>query len=299
MGRSACSLPGVTQRDSLLRWYRSRRAAYPWRVRSEPYHVLVSEVMLQQTQASRVVPAYGRFLRRFPTVHVLARASRAEVLRAWDGLGYNRRAVALSEAGKAIVRDYEGRLPSDPTELSRLPGVGPYTAAAVASISYGVAVPAVDTNVRRVTARFLLGSEPHAVSPAVIHGAARRWLDRRNPGAWNQAVMDLGRQVCRPQPRCVACPLSTSCRFRAAGGTPNRPVRRDTQFKGSFRQVRGRVIAILRARPSASLETLASAMSEPVLRVAEAVATLRAEGLLHAGPAAVAGRPRGRVALAE
>jgi A/G-specific adenine glycosylase len=272
---------------------------YPWRIRPEPYHILVSEMMLQQTQASRVVPAYRRFLRRFPTLEVLARTSRADVLRAWDGLGYNRRAVALSEAAKAIVRDHDGRVPADPRELMNLPGVGPYTASAVASISYGVPVPAIDTNVRRVTARFLLGREPHAVSPSDIHSAAKRWLDRRNPGAWNQAVMDLGREACRRLPRCEACPLSSSCCFRAEGGSANRPARRNTQFDGSFRQVRGRVIAILRARPSARLETLASAIGEPVPRVAEAVAVLKAEGLLRASAAAVAGQPRGRVALAE
>jgi A/G-specific adenine glycosylase len=261
--------------------------------------VLVSEVMLQQTQASRVVPAYRRFLRRFPTVDVLAHASRAEVLRAWDGLGYNRRAVALSEAAKAIVRDHDGRVPSDLPELMRLPGVGSYTASAVASISYGVPVPAIDTNVRRVSARFLLGREPHAVSPSAIYGAAKRWLDRQNPGAWNQAVMDLGREVCRPIPRCPSCPLSSSCRFRAEGESSSRPVRRRTQFEGSFRQLRGQVVATLRARPSASLETLAAAIGQPVPRVAEAVSALKAEGLVRAGTAALSARPRGRVSLAE
>jgi A/G-specific adenine glycosylase len=261
--------------------------------------VLVSEVMLQQTQASRVVPAYRRFLRRFPTVDVLAHASRAEVLRAWDGLGYNRRAVALSEAAKAIVRDHDGRVPSDLPELMRLPGVGSYTASAVASIGYGAPAPAIDTNVRRVVARFLLGDEPHDVVPADLRSAATRWLDRRNPGAWNQAVMDLGREVCRPTPRCAACPLSSSCRFRAEGRSPNRPVRRRTQFEGSSRQVRGQVIAMLRARPSASLQTLGAAIGQPVARVAEAVSALKAEGLVRAGAAALTGRPRGRVSLAE
>src|SRR5438876_715357 len=128
--------------------------------------------MLQQTQAARVAPAFGRFVERFPTVRDLAAAPRAEVLRAWAGLGYNRRAVALSEAARAIVRDHSGRVPSDPAALQRLPGVGPYTAAAVASLAYGVPAPALDTNVRRVVARARVGTEPHEVRAGDLRSAA-------------------------------------------------------------------------------------------------------------------------------
>lgn len=292
------SLPRVNVRAPLVRWYRSRREAYPWRVRPEPYRVLVSEFMLQQTQASRVVPAYRRFLRRFPSLVALSRAPRAEVIRAWRGLGYNRRALALSEAARIIVREHGGRIPSDLKDLARLPGVGPYTAAAVASISYGVPVPAIDTNARRIIARAVLGAESHETSTALIRSLAGEWLDRRDPGGWNQALMDLGRKVCRPAPRCSLCPLLDGCRFRARGRSPDAPPRRQKPFLGSFRQVRGRVVEILRDRPT-TLAALSLAAGEPIWRVAEAVAALDSEGLVRASVAALDGRARGRVALRE
>ena len=263
-----------------------------------PYRVLVSEFMLQQTQASRVVPAYRRFLKRFPTVAALARASRADVIRAWRGLGYNRRAVALSEAAKSIVCDHGGRVPSDAGSLARLPGVGPYTAAAVASLAYGAAVPAVDTNVRRIVARALLGTESHEASPVRIKKAAEDWLDPRDPAGWNQALMDLGREVCRPTPRCSACPLENHCVFRGRGRSPSAPLRHQKPFPGSFRQVRGRVIESLRHGPS-TLEALSRATGAPISRVAQAVAALDAEGMVRATSGALKGRGRGRVSLHE
>jgi A/G-specific adenine glycosylase len=288
----------VNDRTLLLRWYRPRREVYPWRVRPEPYRVLVSEFMLQQTQVSRVVPAYRRFLKRFPTVGALARATRGEVIREWQGLGYNRRAVALSETARAIVRDHAGHVPPDPEVLIFFPGVGPYTAAAVASLAYGKAVPAVDANARRIVARAHLGAEADEVSPRTIEELAAQWLDRRDPAGWNQALMDLGREVCRATPRCSICPLADGCRFRARGRSPGEPVRRQKPFAGSFRQLRGRVIEVLRERP-ATLESLAKAASEPMARVSEAVAALEAEGLVQAGPRALDGRARGRVSLRE
>jgi A/G-specific adenine glycosylase len=278
--------------------------AYPWRFRVDPYRVLVSEVMLQQTQASRVVPAYLRFLGAFPTVHALAASPRSAVVRAWAGLGYNRRAVALSEAARMIVRDFDGRVPRQPELLAQLPGVGPYTAAAVASLAYGVPVAAVDTNLRRVLSRALLGVEADEISPATISKVAARWMDGQRPGAWNQALMDLGREVCRPLPRCGICPLRSLCLLRRSGTPTASALRRVSRqsvqapFEGSFRQVRGRVVAALRDRPSASLSSLARATGEPLARVAEAVAALSREGLVRAGPAALAGRAAGRARLA-
>jgi A/G-specific adenine glycosylase len=254
--------------------------------------------MLQQTQASRVVPAYRSFLRRFPSVAELARAPRAEVIRAWRGLGYNRRAMALSEAARAIVREHRGLVPSDPNDLARLPGVGPYTAAAVASLGFGAAVPAVDTNVRRIVARALFGAEPHETTPVRIEKAAVDWLDPGDPAGWNQALMDLGREVCRPTPRCSACPLEGHCVFRWTGRSTSAPPRRQKPFPGSFRQVRGRVVESLRRGPS-TLGALSRAAGEPISRVAEAVAALDAEGMVRATPGALEGRGRGRVSLRE
>jgi len=259
--------------------------------------VLVSEVMLQQTQVRRVVPAYLRFLDGFPTPAVLAGAPLADVLRAWSGLGYNRRAAALWKAAGAIVAQHGAAVPSDPAVLARLPGIGPYTAAAVASVAYGVAVPAVDTNVRRVVARARLGREPSEVPAAQVVEAAASWLDRDAPGAWNQALMDLGRELCRPEPACAGCPLRATCRFRAAGRVAIHPPRRGEPFQGSMRQVRGRIVEELRAVPEASVGGLARRCREPVDRVAAAVSALASDGLVRAGPAALAGRAGGRVRL--
>ncbi len=259
--------------------------------------------MLQQTQASRVTPAFVRFLRAFPTVERLAAAPMAEVMREWRGLGYNRRAVALSRAARAIVRDHGGRIPADPATLRGLPGVGPYTAAAVASIAHGSVVPAVDTNVRRVVARAAFGQEPVSVHPATVADEAARWIDRRDPGEWNQAVMDLGREVCRPVPRCGQCPLAPACRWRARPSdgrlTAPSPRRGPPPFEGSTRQLRGRIVSHLADCGWVSLAELSGANDQPISHVASAVRTLVADGLVHAGPSALRGSPGGRVRLAD
>jgi A/G-specific adenine glycosylase len=286
-------------RKALVTWYRPRRRAYPWRRTRDPYAVLVSEVMLQQTQAPRVQLAYDRFLARFPTTLDLAHASRADVLRAWNGLGYNRRAVALSEAARTIVSNHAGAVPSERDELRALPGIGPYTAAAVASIAYGVPVAAVDTNVRRVVARVHLGSEAHEADGRRIRELADDWLDREAPGEWNQALMDLGREVCRAIPRCSVCPLAEGCRFLATGAVPRPSPRRQGRFDGSSRQVRGAVVRALRERSPSSLGAIAAKTGLEPARVAGVLGDLHREGLVIAGGAALQGRPGGRVRLSD
>jgi A/G-specific adenine glycosylase len=287
----------VDDRATLLAWFEPRRSLYPWRGERDAYRVLVSEVMLQQTQVARIVPAYGRFLERFPDARALAAASKAEVIRAWGNLGYNRRAVALWNAARRVMRDHAGLFPSDTAALRDLPGVGPYTAAAVASLAFGAPEPTLDTNSRRVVARARLGREPHDVPPVELHAEAASWLDRRDPGSWNQALMDLGREACRPVPRCAACPLRASCRFRRSGRTASPARRRAERYEGSTREARGRVVAVLRTRPSSSLRGLAASTGIPLESVAAAVAGLVDDGLVAAGPAALAGRPGGRVRL--
>jgi A/G-specific adenine glycosylase len=254
--------------------------------------------MLQQTQAVRVTRAFAPFLSRFPSIRALADAPRAEVVRAWEGLGYNRRAVRLSDAARAIVRDHGGRVPSDPATLAALPGIGPYTAAAVASIAFGRPVPAIDVNARRVVGRVLLGAEGTDLAGPDVRAAAERWLDRRDPAGWNQAVMDLGRAVCRPVPRCAECPLVRACEYRARGGGASPAPRRQQPFEGSFRQVRGAVVSALRRTRAATLTSLARSTGHSLEKVALAVADLERDGLVRAGPAARSGRPGGRVALA-
>ena len=265
-----------------MAWFLANDPGYPWRGLHDPFAVLVSEIMLQQTQASRVAEAFPGFMRRFPDVRALAAASRADVLRAWGGLGYARRAASLQDAARSIVRDLGGLVPSDLPTLLALPGVGPYTASAVASIVFGVPVAAVDTNVRKVMARVAFGREPDEVPAADVAAAAARWLPREAPGEWNQAVMDLGRAVCLPAPRCDACPLAAVCRFRANGRTGRRSGRSQRAFEGSMRQARGGVLRELRGRDrAATIQAIASALGYAMPRVDLAVDALERDGLVE------------------
>ena len=280
------SLP-ASARVAVWEWYAPRARAYAWR-RGHPnaYRTLVSELMLQQTQAARVEPAFRAFVRRFPTVASLARASRADVVRAWGGLGYNRRAVSLHAAAQTVMRDHAGRVPTDVEALRTLSGVGPYTAAAVASIAGGEPVAAIDVNVRRIVGRVGFGDGP-ATGP-LVDATAGRWVDREDPGGWNQALMDLGREHCRAVPRCDGCPLRRVCRWRRshpAGAQIDRGPNRQGRFAGSMREVRGRVVDVLRARPSAGVGTLARETGFDDGRVAEAL-----EGLLRDGVVERSGR---------
>jgi A/G-specific adenine glycosylase len=278
-------------REALRAWYAPRRGAYPWRQTRDPYAIWVSEVMLQQTQAARVVPAYRSFLRRFPTVRALAAAPRRDVVAEWGGLGYNRRAVRLSEAARAIDRGHDGRIPRAKDELLQLPGVGPYTAAAVASMGFGEPVAVVDTNVRRVVSRVHLEIDGHEASAKEVWALADAWLDREDPATWNQALMDLGREVCRPKPHCDACPLARVCRFRLSGAVARRGPRRQGPFEGSTRQVRGAVVAALRSNPSLTPARLAVETGFARDRIDAAVGTLLVDGLVEVGS--------GRVRLAS
>ncbi|MEX2203108.1 MAG: hypothetical protein WD965_03360 [Actinomycetota bacterium] len=190
-------------------------------------------------------------------------------------------------------------MPRDPELLRRLPGIGAYTAAAVASLAFGEPVAALDTNVRRIVARVWAGRDAEEIAPADLRELAGRWLDRDDPSTWNQALMDLGREICRPLPRCDVCPIAFGCRFLAEGAMPSAARRRQGRFEGSSRQVRGAVVDALRRSGSSSLDAIARGTGFPSDRIREAVETLRRDGLVHAGPAALAGRPAGRVRLAR
>jgi A/G-specific adenine glycosylase len=256
---------------------------YAWRRgRPSAYRTLVSELMLQQTQAGRVEPLFRAFIRRFPTVAALARASRADVLRAWAGLGYNRRAVYVHAAAQAVMGDHRGRVPTDVDALRSLPGVGTYTAAAVASIAGGEPVAAIDVNVRRIVGR--VGFGDGSPSAAAVDAAAARWVDRDDPGGWNQALMDIGREHCRAIPRCDGCPLVPACRWRRSHrvGTPvQRTTRRQGRFDGSMRQVRGRVVDVLRMSPSAARDTLVRETGFDAGRIAVALDGLVRDGVVE------------------
>ncbi|MCM2332505.1 MAG: A/G-specific adenine glycosylase [Anaeromyxobacteraceae bacterium] len=209
-------------RRRLLAWYDAAARPLPWRLPrggAEPYRVWLAEAMSQQTQVSRVIPYYHRFLARWPTLPALAAADEAEVLAAWSGLGYYARARALHRAAREAVARHGG-LPSTLEALRALPGFGPYTAGAVASIAFGVPAPAVDGNVVRVLSRLeLVEGPPEArASRQRVAALAAALVDGPRPGDWNQALMELGATICvKPAPRCQRCPVASACRARAAG----------------------------------------------------------------------------------
>jgi len=202
-------------RRALLRWYRHRARALPWRQSKDPYAVWVSEVMLQQTQIETVIPYYQRFLREFPTARRLARAPLERVLELWSGLGYYRRARNLHQAAQELAVTYDGQFPGDLKQARSLPGVGDYTARAVLSIAYNKPFTVLDGNVARVMARFLAlgGSLPEPRFRHAIEQNLDLLLSRRSPGNFNQALMELGQTLCLPRsPRCSLCPLRRWCR---------------------------------------------------------------------------------------
>lgn len=216
--------------SALLDWYDGHARDLPWRSKDpDPYGVLVSEFMLQQTQVVTVVPYWRRFMRRFPTPAALARASEDEVLKAWEGMGYYGRARRLHQAAREIQERYGGRVPDDLEALRRLPGVGDYTAAAVASIAFGQPVAAVDGNVMRVVARLYAVEEPIdcSVGKKRVKDLAARLLPASRPGDFNQAIMELGALICTPRrPQCHRCPLASTCAALSKGKVHSLPVRR-------------------------------------------------------------------------
>jgi A/G-specific adenine glycosylase len=236
--------------QALARWFAENGRDLPWRRTRDPYAILVSEVMLHQTQVSRVVPRYLRWLERWPTVEALAAASSGDVIREWQGLGYNRRAVKLHSAARRIVAE------GWPEELTELPGVGPYTAAAVRNFAFGEAVLPLDTNVRRVLdrARFAFGPESA------------------------QALMDLGATICLARiPRCAGCPLAENCPSR---GRRYEPERKQSRFEGSFRHRRAQTLRLVAAEPrevrAVDEEVVASLERDGLVEIADGVASLPA-----------------------
>lgn len=215
-------------RRRLLRWFRRHGRDLPWRRTRDPYHVIVSEFMLQQTQVSRVEAYYSRFLDRYPSIQSLAAAPAAVVRESWNGLGYYRRAANLHRLAQEVVRDRGGVIPADPAELRRLPGVGRYTAGAVASFAFERSAAAVDTNVARVLRRAFHPSAPLSGLGARLWETAERMVPRRGKNAWefNQAIMELGALICTARvARCGECPVQSVCatgRKMAVTLTPTR-----------------------------------------------------------------------------
>lgn len=236
-------------RTRLLAWYDSNARDLPWRQDHDPYRVWVSEIMLQQTRVAAVIDHYHEFLRRFPTVQKLAAARQSSVLAAWSGLGYYRRARMLHAAARVIVRDRGGHFPKTATEWRELPGIGRYTAAAIASIAFGEPVAVVDGNVERVLER----TTGERFAGESFWRAAEDLLDRQRPGDFNQALMELGATVCTPRaPTCLTCPVRELCATR--GELPNAPAvpQRKCDIHCALQRRNGSVL-VVRRPPDASL----------------------------------------------
>ena len=271
----------------LLAWYAASARDLPWRAADRtPWGVLVSEVMLQQTPVDRVLPIWQEWMRRWPTPAALAAEAPGEVVRAWGRLGYPRRALRLHEAAVACVQRFDGEVPSEPEQLRSLPGVGDYTAAALQSFAFGRRAVVLDTNVRRVLARLLTGTEhPRPTINASERALAASVLPDLDGEAalWSVAVMELGALVCTASsPRCEACPVRTSCTWVALGRPaydgPERPVQK---FAGTDRQVRGRLMAVLREAPGAVDKALLDAVWDDAVQRERALDGLVADGLVE------------------
>jgi A/G-specific adenine glycosylase len=249
--------------NALIAWFTTNGRDLPWRHTRDPYRVLVAELMLQQTQVERVIPKYHAFLAQFPDVQTLAAAPTSAVITAWQGLGYNRRALYLQRTAQTVVSQYAGVFPRDVATLKQLPGIGDYTSGAIACFAYEQDVAFLDTNIRRVVLR--LWSDPHAPIPSEqsLRDLAAQQVPAGQGWVWNQAIMELGAIICTATaPKCPRCPLRGDCRDYAArlaaddallplpSAKPRRVAeRKDAPFAGSNRQIRGRIIDALRAAP--------------------------------------------------
>jgi A/G-specific adenine glycosylase len=279
------------QATAILRWYASHARDLPWRrPDASPWAVLVSEIMLQQTPVARVLPAYDAWLARWPEPAALAAASPADAVRQWGRLGYPRRALRLHAAARQIVEQHGGTVPSSVAELRALPGVGSYTAAAVASFAYGQRHAVLDTNVRRVLARLVDGSARPPSSPTAMEVKLAESLLPAEPGLaprWSVAVMELGALVCTAdRPRCADCPVVTTCAWHRAGSPVDDDPgsRRSQPYDGTDRQCRGRLLAVLRDADEPVPAARLDAAWPDAQQRGRALASLVADGLAEPLP---------------
>ena len=272
--------------DALLSWFCAHARDLPWRgAGASPWPVMVSEFMLQQTPVARVLPYFTQWMRQWPTPADLAAASPADVVRAWDTLGYPRRALWLHEAAATIVDAYGGEVPADYSALRRLSGVGDYTASAILAFAFGVRIPVIDTNVRRVWWRWELGQDDAAVQPRVEHAALERWLpaDGHRAAQVSLAIMEFGALICTARtPLCTQCPIAETCQWRERGyprpATRVRPISK--RYEGSDRQARGRILAVLRRTADATELTAQTVNWQDPGQFERAVSSLANDGLI-------------------
>jgi A/G-specific adenine glycosylase len=234
----------------ILDWFSREGRVFPWRYDSpDPYHVLISEYMLQQTQTSRIAERFPIFLAKFPNVLSLSNASNQEMILAWQGLGYNNRALRLRDCAKAIVNVHEGKIPGEYHALLNLPGIGPYTASAIMSFAYGCDISVIDVNIRRIYVRLNGYSNPEEMSNKSIESFAEQIYPKGKSSEWHQALMDIGAQFCRAnQTRCELCPLQEHCSSAFNVRIEKKKVRRSEPSHRDIpnRMWRGRIIEFLR-----------------------------------------------------
>jgi len=246
----------------IWQYYRKHGRSFSWRETADPYHILVSEIMLQQTQTSRVESKYNAFLSAFPGFLILARTSLREVLQVWQGLGYNRRALALHQIAQQVVIQFDGQLPSDPEVLRRLPGIGPYTAGAVAAIAFNKPTPFIDTNIRSVFFHFFFDKSDY-VSDRDILTLVERTLDKENPREWYYALYDYGAMI------------------KHKKGIPRTTKKKPSAFQGSNRQLRGQVLQLLLNHDSITEQAVIASLGHDRENICHALAQLQEEGFIE------------------
>ncbi|HEY6872378.1 MAG TPA: A/G-specific adenine glycosylase [Geobacteraceae bacterium] len=254
-----------TFQDIIYRHFRCNPRPLPWRSTTDPYRIMVSEVMLQQTQVDRVLPKYDAFIARFPTVTALAEAPLPDVLALWQGLGYNRRAMLMKRAAEEIVARHGGIVPSSPADLARLPGIGKYTAGAIAAFAFGSPTPFIETNIRSVYIHLFCGDRT-GVPDSEILPLVERTMDRDNIRDWYNALMDYGVML------------------KKSMANPSRRSRhhvRQTPFRGSNREIRGMILKVLLESPGLSAGEIALRIDKDAERVGETLGVLEREGLVR------------------
>jgi len=246
-------------------YYQTKGRVFPWRETEDPYKIMVSEIMLQQTQAPRVVPKYQAFLERFPDLHSLAEAPLADVLTAWQGLGYNRRAIALQKAAKMVVEEYDGELPVDQQKLLALPGIGAYTSSAILAFAFNIPTPFIETNIRRVYIHHFF-EDREEVSDTELLPVIEQTMDKEHPREWYWALMDYGSTL----PKQIVNPNRRSKHYT-----------KQSKFQGSNRQLRGAIVRALTKISRLPIVQLAVELDLPPERIAEAAQALEKEGFLE------------------
>ena len=265
----------------VISWFRKNQRDLPWR-KSDAWGVLVSEIMLQQTPVTRVLPVWQEWMRRWPTPADLASAQKSEVITRWGRLGYPRRALRLHECAQVITNEFGGVIPNNETQLRSLPGIGEYTAAAISSFAFGQRALVLDINIRRLFARHRDGVETPTSSVTKSERALRAELiPEKNPHLWAAATMELGAVICTAKsPKCGHCPIAASCLWRSLDYPKSEQPRRTQAWHGTDRQCRGVIVQALRDNESLSKKKLEQLWDVPS-QVEKALKTLEADGLIE------------------